>query len=473
MVTQSEAAWAKRRAQQAARTCKHCGAVTGGSRCGCPEAIAQLKADAAASAKKVQEDNAHHARFEKERADERRKADEAQAKDMRQMFDAGRKEVQRDQLDTHLRDREQAVKHREITRREKRHDNYDAEALAEAADLTAVEPDWDTFDSMTMDVVRPIIDRPEALLTRTDGRLLLYAGKVNTVAARPNGGKSWLALKCAVEVVQRGGRVLMLDFDNKRPGILAGRARDMAVEATVQNKDYFLFKDTELVSHPGAMAAAVRWLLAAKAPTYSCVMIDSDTASGVPVDGSDALPWWETHVTPWEAAELGVLILSHRGKDEDEENPLAGPMGPTAKRALPTGAVLIMKTYKMWNSEVGGLVHLVVDKDRAGALPGVERDTIVDMVVEHVDMGDSKFLNITLEPPDAERGSGDLAEELDAALMNHPEGVYSQKAVRALVKGNGKAIGIALKSLIDAARVIAEKVEGKRGYLYKSSIFKD
>ena len=369
-----------------------------------------------------------------------------------------------------LRMRERAVKDRELTRRERRQDGYDAEA--EATDLANVEPDWDTFDGMTMDVVRSTIGKLPAILTRTDGRTILYAGRTNTVAARPNGGKSWIAIKTAIEVVERGGRCLMLDFDNKRPGVLALRAQNMAVEATFQNKEYFQFKDVELVKHKGAMAAAVQWLLAAKEPTFSTVIIDSDTAAGVPNDGGDVNPWWKVHVTPWETAELGVVILSHRPKQQDEDA-APGSIGSQTKRALPTGAVLIMKTTKMWNSEVGGLVHLVVDKDRNGELPGVEEEIIVDMVVEHVDMDGGQFLNITLEPPDEDRGNEDIVYALDAALAEHPEGVYSQRAVRALVKGNGKAIGMALKSLVDDGHVIAEKVEGKRGYVYKSALFQD
>ena len=164
-----------------------------------------------------------------------------------------------------LKARERAVKDRELSRRENRQDSYDADASA--GKLVNVEPNWDTFNAMTMKVERATIGKLPAILSRTDGRTVLYAGKVNTVAARPNGGKSWLAMKCAIEVVERGGRVLMLDFDNKRPSVLAGRAGDMGVEATVQNEEAFQFKDVELVKNKGAMAAAVQWLLAAKEPT--------------------------------------------------------------------------------------------------------------------------------------------------------------------------------------------------------------
>ena len=371
---------------------------------------------------------------------------------------------------TDLEARELVLKEKLMERRESRQEEADSTYGVEA---TEVEPDWEAFEGMTMDVVRAAIGKMPALLSRTDGRTILYAQKVNTVASRPNGGKSWIAIKTAMQAVERGGRVLMLDFDNKRPGVLAGRTRDMDVEATFQNKEVFQFKDTELVQHKGAMAAAVQWLLAAKDPVFSTVIIDSDTAAGVPVDGSDALPWWKSHVQPWEAAELGVLIVSHRPKDENEDDPSVGPMGPTLKRALPTGAILVMRTSKMWNDQQDGLVHLWVDKDRNGELPGVEGETIVDVVVEHVREreGDTQFLSITLEPPDSERGSADLVSELDVAMADYPDGLYSQKAVQALVKGRGKDIGMALKSLVDDGHITKHPVEGKRGFVYKSSLF--
>ena len=464
--------WGKRKALQENITCKHCGAVTGGTRCGCPEAVAQLKADDDASDKRIQEDNDRYRLREAQRAVRQGKEKEGQEEYFKETIAALRKVRERKERDVALHDRRQGVEARELTRSERRQDFYDAAADDSGQAKDSGEPDWDTFDSMTMDVVRSTIGKLPAILSRTDGRTIFYAQKVNTAAARPNGGKSWLAIKVAMEVVSRRGRVLMLDFDNKRPSVLAGRAGDMGVEATIQNKEHFQFKDVEMVKHKGAMAAAIQWLLAAEDPTFSTVIIDSDTAALVPNDGGDVLPWWATHVTPWEAVELGVLILSHRPKLQDEDTP-PGSIGSQTKRALPTGAVLIMKTTKMWNSEVGGLVHLVVDKDRNGELPGVEGEIIVDMVVEHVDLDGDKFLNITLEPPDEDRGNENTVEDLETALANHPEGVYSQRAVRGLVKGSGKAVGLALKTLIEDGHVIAEKVEGKRGYVYKSSMFKD
>ena len=80
---------------------------------------------------------------------------------------------------------------------------------------------------MTMLVVPASAARMPAMLSRTDFRTIFYAQRVNVLAGRPNGGKSWAAMKAAIEVVEKGGRCLVLDFDNKRPDTLARRATSM------------------------------------------------------------------------------------------------------------------------------------------------------------------------------------------------------------------------------------------------------
>ena len=85
-----------------------------------------------------------------------------------------------------LKARERVVKDRELSRRENRQNAYDT-ADASTGELANVEPDWEAYDSMTMDVVRSTIGKLPAILSRTDGRTILYAGKVNTVGSRDPG----------------------------------------------------------------------------------------------------------------------------------------------------------------------------------------------------------------------------------------------------------------------------------------------
>jgi hypothetical protein len=52
-----------------------------------------------------------------------------------------------------------------------------------------------------------------ALLTRSDGCALLYAGLVNELHGEPEAGKGWIAGQAAGEAVHLGRSVLYLDFD--------------------------------------------------------------------------------------------------------------------------------------------------------------------------------------------------------------------------------------------------------------------
>ena len=133
----------------------------------------------------------------------------------------------------------------------------------------------------------------------------------NTVAANPNGGKSWLAIKVAIRSrLAPCRRVLMLDFDNKRPSVLTSRAGDTPGRGS-DNPEQGIFANCQGCGVGAAIRAlwlrwTIQWLLAAEGPTFSTVIIDSDTAAfTVPNDGKDVLPWWKKHVTPWEAGRVG------------------------------------------------------------------------------------------------------------------------------------------------------------------------
>jgi hypothetical protein len=65
-------------------------------------------------------------------------------------------------------------------------------------------------------------DPPPAILTRTDGHRLLYAGKVHTISGETESLKTWLALLATVEVIAGWSHVLFIDYEDSADGI-AGR----------------------------------------------------------------------------------------------------------------------------------------------------------------------------------------------------------------------------------------------------------
>ena len=253
----------KRKAQQDNITCKHCGAVTGTSRCGCPEDIAQRKADDDASNKKNKEDNARyeleHARFEKQREDKQRKEDERQEKELKAIVAASRKARQRDQLDAELRDREQALKGRELTRSERRQDNYDA--AADAAEGGQVDDQAEPLAAFEMPMDGSDLDlAPTAMLQRKDGATLFYDGKLNFLFGTPGSGKSWVALYCVHETLLRGRRAIYWDHEDT-PGTLSRRSKLMGLDLADYWRDgQFKYLRPGLDGSTLAMAEAMAWV---------------------------------------------------------------------------------------------------------------------------------------------------------------------------------------------------------------------
>ncbi|HEY9416620.1 MAG TPA: hypothetical protein VIQ30_17830, partial [Pseudonocardia sp.] len=66
--------------------------------------------------------------------------------------------------------------------------------------------------------------RPEYGL-RTDQHALFYPGEVNVLFGDPEGGKTWVALSAARELLGEhgAGRVLVIDMDHNGPSATAAR----------------------------------------------------------------------------------------------------------------------------------------------------------------------------------------------------------------------------------------------------------
>ena len=205
----------------------------------------------------------------------------------------------------------------------------------------------------------------------------------------------------------------------------------MGYKELFQREDVY-FANLDEWPNPGIRAAAGEWLLAAANPANSTIIIDTDTSAGAANDGSDIREWWDSFITPWRTLEIGLLVLAHLPKREEETH---GPMGSQDKRGLLDGASYLLETAVAWNSEQGGVLHLRVDKDRHGQLPAVEGEVAADVVAEWVEMDGQRMLNITIEPPNEHRKAESIADKLASILSDNADGVYSQSALFDMVKG--------------------------------------
>ena len=447
----------KRKAQLDAITCKHCAALTGGSRCGCPEAIAQLKADDDASNKKNKEDNARfalsHARFEQERADKQRKENERIDQDFRAMAAEGRKARQRDQLDLELRDREQAIKGRELTRIERRHDNFDAAVEADESEEDA-EPD---FASFGQEVTLLDVERLPSAFVRDDGETLLYEGLANTIFGEPSSAKSWIGLMAVIQQLRAGRRCIWWDNED-RASTLALRLQLLRATDLI-GVESLAFRTGDMHLSKTAMAEALVFLDGGSGP--GLVVIDSATAFTCPKDGADVQPWMTSHVKPWINEGHTELTLDHVPKQRKDRP--AGAVGSYEKMSFIRGAALYVHGIA-WDAKHGGAVHLTVHKDAHGQLPAPKFSVASTISAEW----GGPTLAYTIGLPNAKTEGEDLQDELMEAFdQKGSEGARGSQGVRGLLKGKrGRDIDNARDELLQAGMLQRDK-DG-RAWVYTS-----
>ena len=441
--------------------CPHCGAPRQWKRspCPCPQgkvdtaksraddkvkAEARAKVERAAAAQREMVE----ARQKKELEEKQRPENERIEKEWRARVAASRKVRRRDELDAELRDREQSLKSRELSRSEQRLDNYDAAAAdgqVEDADepLAAFDVPMDGSD---LDLA------PTAMLQRKDGATLLYDGRLNFLFGAPGGGKSWVALYCVHETLLRGRRAIYWDHEDT-PGTLSRRSKLLGLDlADFWGEDQFKYLRPGLDGSTLAMTEAMEWVAGGDGPTL--VVIDSAESAGCPSDGADVAPWLAKIVLPFLEAGCTVLVLDHVPKRK-EGRPM-GPIGSQHKLARIDGAALFV-TGIPWTQKTDGHLVLTNHKDRHGQLPAPIGKAVARLIGTH----EADSLHLSIVAPETE----DNIEEayiptLRALADAGPDGVHGQKAMRDLVVGRGSQRDKAIGDLVDLGFIL--KTRGKK-----------
>ena len=444
------------KAKQDAIACKHCGAAIADNiwlLCGCPEDIAERKADDDAAAKSNKESREREALYEKKQEDKRLKQYEAEAKGRRLMLDAQRKENRRDQQDKELRDREQAVKGRELARSEQRLDKF--EAAAEAEDTEEDEqPDFASFQEeiTLLDVAR----LPSAFV-RDDLETLLYEGVANTIFGEVSSAKSWTGLMSVIQQLHAGRRVIW--WDNEDHGTTVAKRLELLRASDLIGAPEMVFKKGDMHLSERAMNEALEFLDKGNGP--GLVVIDSATAFTCPKDGADVHPWMASHVKPWIDEGNTTLTLDHVPKQRKDRP--AGAVGSYEKMSYIRGAALYIHGIA-WDGKNDGAVHLTIHKDAHGQLPAAKFSVVSTISAEW----NGPTLAYTIGLPNAKPEGEDLLDELMEAFEQvGADGIRGSDGVRGLLKGKKvKDIDAARDELLQAG--ILQRVKDGRAWVYTS-----
>ena len=353
-----------------------------------------------------------------------------------------------DELDRERRlvgQQEVEVRQERITREREKWQSYDTpgetETKAESTldDLTAV---FD--DEVDLTPTPSILDRIHG-----DGGLVIPAGKLNWIYGLPAGGKSFVGLIVASESVLRDGRVMFLDYeDNKktfqqRAAILGLNPKDHA--------DSFRYIHGGLADSPLATAQAKEWLEKADDREMSLVVIDAAESSGCPSDGSSVNEWLAKVVTPWEQLGVTVIVIDHIPKQK--EGRPDGPIGSQRKLAAITGIGLKLSGI-CWSKKKDGRLVLTCEKDRTGNYAKGEK--VAAITGEWDTSGPERVFGYRIVNPaqgDDDTGNigGAILEYVAEAM---PEGVNSQRAIIANVRGKRDIIISTIDNLVEGGLLV-------------------
>ena len=346
--------------------------------------------------------------------------------------------------------RERAVKDRELSRRERRQDGYDADDATEpAAGLT--------FEDFAQEVTLLDVERLPSAFVRDDGETLLYEGVANTIFGEPSSAKSWLALMAVIQQLRAGRRVIWWDNED-RASTLAKRMQ-LLRSTDLIGIESLAFRTGDLHLSETAMAEALAFLAGGNGP--GLVVLDSATAFTCPKDGTDVGPWMTGHISPWIDAGHTSLTLDHVPKQRKDRP--AGAVGSYEKMSFIRGAALYVHGIA-WDGKHGGAVHLTVHKDAHGQLPAPKFSVVSTISAEW----DGPTLAYTIGLPNAKIEGEDLQDELMEAFdQAGAEGARGSQGVRGLLKGKrGRDIDKARDELLQVGMLQRDKVG--RAWVYTS-----
>lgn len=289
---------------------------------------------------------------------------------------------------------------------------------------------------------------------RTDGLALFYPGLVNGLIGESESGKTWVALATVAQVLDDGGRVLYVDFEDTAGGII-GRLRTLGADPAAI-RDRFVYVEPDEGLHAIA-AEDFAELLDAAAPTLA--VFDGVNAAmqlmGLDINSNnDATAFAQKLMRP--VAKRGIVVLYVDHVPKNSENRAKGGIGAQAKRAMTTGCCILVDKVKEFGVGTDGMLRLTVDKDRPGAVRGASAGARRAGTV-HLEHDDG--LAVRFEPPE-EMPRDDSGRPRPTHLMErvslHLQAVgeeMSKNQLRRAIKGENNLIDHAVDRLLDEGYV--------------------
>lgn len=293
---------------------------------------------------------------------------------------------------------------------------------------------------------------------RDDGVGLFYPGRVHSVSAESEAGKSWFALLAARGELDRGESVLYLDFEDDEGGVV-GRLLALGASPDVIRARFAYVRPDEAV-HLGRNRAVLADLVERLDPSLAILdgVTEAMTLHGLElIDNSDIarfgamLPRWLADRGP------AVASLDHVTKSSEGRGRYS--IGGQHKLAGLNGAAYVLENRQPFGVGVTGRSTVYIAKDRPAQLrqharPGKEGlHWFADLTLESVLVDGHPVLDAQLHAPERK---ADDAPFRPTVLMTKVSGALAKAGkpltktdVTERVRGRAVEIKAALAALVD------------------------
>lgn len=284
-----------------------------------------------------------------------------------------------------------------------------------------------------------------SLGARDDGLLLLYRGKLHTVVAETEAGKSWLALAFCVQEIDNGHNIAYVDFEDSIRGIIGRLASLVEWRAIREHFNYI---------QPEAPLTSIEEF-AKLLNGCTLVILDgiTEAMSLQGLDGrneNDIATFNATWIKPLTHQGTAVLSLDHVVKNREARG--RNGIGSVHKINGVDGAQFVLINREPFGRGRRGNSGLYVAKDRPGYLrqhgiPG--QDKLIHIADLALDARDSEDLRVSLDNPEQAGPFRPtvLMERISRTLKEAGEPL-SKNAICRQVTGNRKYKFLAIDQLV-------------------------
>lgn len=333
------------------------------------------------------------------------------------------------------------------------HDWSDVPGFGSGPAVATLERDgpdgWTPIDMST--VFSGNFQRPKATLgRRTDGIRLLYPGREHVISAEPESAKTWFICYVVADVLNEGGTVLYIDFEDDE-GTIGMRTHWMGAPVKTlcdESRYRYVRPDSPITFDRYVQLLNFGTGDTPQGPTL--VVLDGTTESyglhGWDIsDNNDPPKWRNTYVKPALRAGAATFGSDHVIKNREGRNGYA--IGAQHKKAGLTGVLYELQVDQPFGIGKRGKARLIINKDRNGDLRqhGIDegKATYFGDLVLDATAGEHEAPKLWLFPPRAE------GEELDGGSAAYDPMLEKVDLIRAALRHRGPILARDLRSAVE------------------------